>query len=95
MHDRYFYLADAVSIIYAFYFTYYWYTALIEQICSFLSYTPFLSNLQGVSLSHLTYEAFGVLFLIVITLADLVKTLFPTMDGSAATPSVSTRRSPS
>jgi Gpi18-like mannosyltransferase len=92
MHDRYFYLADVASIVYAFYFPYYWYVALVEQLCSFFSYTSFLSNLQGVSLSSFTYEAFGILFLIVVTLADLVKTLFPTMDGSAAMPSMSTRR---
>jgi Gpi18-like mannosyltransferase len=80
MHDRYFYLADIVSIIYAFYFPYYWYIALVEQLCSFFSYAPTFSNLQGVSLYPLTYEAFGVLFLMVVTLADLVKTLFPTKE---------------
>ena len=33
MHERYFYLADVVSIIYAFYFPRYFYVALIEQLC--------------------------------------------------------------
>src|SRR5947209_1247599 len=42
MHERYFYLADAVSIIYAFYFPRYFYVAVLVQLCSLLSYAPFL-----------------------------------------------------
>lgn len=40
MHERYFYLADVVSIIYAFYFPRYFYIAVIIQLCSLLSYAP-------------------------------------------------------
>ena len=90
MHERYFYLADVVSIIYAFYFPRYFYLAIIEQLCSCMSVIPaFLSQSPVVNLAYVT---FAVLFLIVVTVTDLVKTLFPTMDGSAATPSMSTRR---
>ena len=76
MHERYFYLADVVSIIYAFHFPRYWYVAVLEQLCSLMSYAPYLSNMQVVNLA---YAAFAVLLLIVITLADLVKTLYPTI----------------
>ncbi len=90
MHERYFYLADVVSIIYAFYFPRYFYLAIIEQLCSCMGVIPaFLSQSPVVNLAYVT---FAVLFLIVVTITDLVKTLFPTMDGSAATPSMSTRR---
>ena len=91
MHDRYFYLADIMSIIYAFYFSCYWYVALIEQFCSFFSYTPFFSNLQGVNISHLTYETFGVLFLMVVTLADLVRMLYPNIRVAGPLSDVSIR----
>ena len=90
MHERYFYLADVVSIVYAFYFPRYFYLAIIEQICSCMTVIPTVLS-QNPTINP-AYVAFAALFIIVITMADLVKTLFPTMDGSAAMPSVSTRR---
>lgn len=83
MHERYFYLADAVSIIYAFYFPRYFYVPVLEQLCSLLSYAPFLFRTQIVNLA---YVAFVVLFLTVITLADLVQTLYPDIRRRAAMP---------
>jgi len=76
MHERYFYLADVVSIVYAFYFPRYFYVAIIEQLCSCMSVIPSLFAKDP--MFNLAYVAFAVLFLIVVTLADLVKTLFPT-----------------
>jgi Gpi18-like mannosyltransferase len=76
MHERYFYLADVLSIIYAFYFPRYFYVAVIMQLCSLLSYAPYLMNTQVVNLA---YVAFGVLVIIVITVVDLVLTLYPTI----------------
>ena len=86
MHERYFYLADVVSIIYAFYFPRYFYLAIIEQLCSCMTVIPTVLS-QNPTINP-AYVAFVALFIIVITIADLVKTLFPTMDGSAAVPSV-------
>jgi hypothetical protein len=83
MHERYFYLADVISIIYAFCFPRYFYVAVIEQLCSFLSYTPYLF---GSEVLDLAYVAFVVFFLIAIMLVDLVKTLYPNIDVSAAIP---------
>jgi len=76
MHERYFYLADVVSIIYAFYFPRSFYIAIIMQLCSLLSYAPYLLNRQIVGLN---YVAFGVLAITVITFVDLVLTLYPNL----------------
>ncbi len=87
MHERYFYLTDVISIIYAFYFPRYFYMAIIQQLCSFMSIMPALLA-QGNTTINLGYVAFAVLFLIVVAVTDLVKTLFPTMDGLVVMPSV-------
>jgi len=78
MHERYFYLADAISIIYAFYFPRYFFIPIIEQISSLLSYAPFLLHTQIVNLA---YVAALVLIISLITLADLVLTLYPQIGG--------------
>jgi Gpi18-like mannosyltransferase len=84
MHERYFYLADVVSILYAFYFPRYFYVPVIEQVCSLLSYIPYLLTTKAAV--NLAYVACAVLVLIVITLADLVKTLYPNISIAAAKP---------
>ncbi len=72
MHERYFYLADVVSIIYAFYFPRLFYIPVIMQLCS----APYLIHTQVVNLA---YVAFAVLVITIITLADLVLTLYPSI----------------
>src|SRR4029077_21254827 len=52
MHERYFYLADVISIIYAFYFPRSFYIAIIMQCCSLLSYTPYFLQTQVVGLVY-------------------------------------------
>ncbi|MHB8596353.1 MAG: glycosyltransferase 87 family protein [Ktedonobacteraceae bacterium] len=74
MHERYFYLADVVSILYAFYNPRFFYIAVIMQLCSLLSYAPYFLNTQVVNLA---YVAFAVLVITIITLVDLVRTLYP------------------
>jgi Gpi18-like mannosyltransferase len=83
MHERYFYLADVLSIIYAFSFPRSWYIAVIMQLCSLLSYAPYLLQRQIVSLS---YVAFAVLAITLITFADLVLTLYPNIRKRVAEP---------
>ncbi len=83
MHERYFYLADVVSIIYAFYFPRSFYIAVIMQLCSLLSYAPYFLQTQVVNLA---YVAFAVLVIIVITVADLVLTLYPNIRKRPAIP---------
>ena len=42
MHERYFYLADVLTVVFAFYRPRLWYVPMIVQASSFLSYVPFL-----------------------------------------------------
>jgi Gpi18-like mannosyltransferase len=74
MHERYFYLADVLSILYAFYFPRVFYVAIVTQLCSLLSYAPYFLQRQIVPLS---YVAGAMLLLIVIVLIDLVRSLSP------------------
>src|SRR6266571_5575600 len=83
MHERYFYLADVVSLISAFYFPRSFYIAVIMQLCSLFSYAPYFLNTQVVNLA---YVAFAVLVITLITLADLVLTLYPNIRKRAAAP---------
>jgi Gpi18-like mannosyltransferase len=46
MHERYFYLADVLSIVYAFYFPMYFYVPIVVIFCSFLSYLPYLFGIE-------------------------------------------------
>src|SRR5260370_13238345 len=83
MHERYFYLADVVSIIYPSYFPRSFYIAVIMQLCSLLSYAPYFLQTQVINLA---YVAFAVLVIIVITVADLVLTLYPNIRKRPAIP---------
>jgi Gpi18-like mannosyltransferase len=73
IHDRYFYLADVLSLIYAFYFPKYFYVPIVVQLCSLESYIPFLMQATVINLAYLS-----VLLLAVITLVvwDLMRTLW-------------------
>lgn len=83
MHERYFYLADVISIIYAFYFPRLFYIPVIMQLSSLMSYGPYFLNTQIVSLA---YVAFAVLVITVITLADLILALYPNIRKKAVEP---------
>ena len=86
MHERYFYLADVISIIAAFYFPRTFYIAVGVQLCSLLSYAPYMLNKPIVSLP---YVAVVVLVLVVIATVDLVFTLYPGLRGRIITPKAS------
>lgn len=48
MHERYFYTADLISLIYAFFVTRGWIVAVLVQFCSFFAYLPYLFRLEPV-----------------------------------------------
>jgi Gpi18-like mannosyltransferase len=74
MHERYFYLADAISIVYAFYFPRLSFVAVITQLCSLFSYSPYFFHVQIIPLG---YIAGAVLCALLIVLIDLLFVLYP------------------
>jgi Gpi18-like mannosyltransferase len=80
MHERYYYIADVISLVYAFYFPKYFYIPIFMQISSFDSYSTCLQGhlcISSNAVISLKYIAFLVLMVIIITTLDLAKTLFP------------------
>jgi Gpi18-like mannosyltransferase len=73
MHDRYFFLADVLAIVYAFYFPRYVFLPVLVGLTSLLSYWPFLFGREIISLSIL---AFVPLITLLILGRHLAHTLF-------------------
>jgi Gpi18-like mannosyltransferase len=74
MHERYFFMADVISIIAAFYFPRLFYIAILMQLSSLLSYAPYMWNSTIISLS---FVALIVLAISLAAFADLLVTLYP------------------
>ncbi len=91
MHERYFYLADVLSIVCAFYLPRIFYIAIIVQLCSLFSYAPYFLHTQIVGLM---YIAFAVFIMVLIAVAELVLTLFPGMQNSSLFDSPGERPAP-
>jgi Gpi18-like mannosyltransferase len=79
MHERYFYIADVLSLIYAFYFPKYFYIPILVQFCSLESYMPFIMDQTVINLAYL---ALLMLAIIVLITYDLIKTLWPALPQS-------------
>jgi ABC-type proline/glycine betaine transport system permease subunit len=58
MHERYFYLADVLTIVMAFYVRRYWPVAVLVSACSLLSYAPFLWQRTIVALPLVAFAEF-------------------------------------
>jgi hypothetical protein len=58
MHERYFYLADVLTIVMACYVRRYWPVAVVVSACSLLSYAPFLWNTTIVALPLVAFAEF-------------------------------------
>jgi predicted signal transduction protein with EAL and GGDEF domain len=72
MHDRYFYLADILSVLYALRYPRRWFVPVLVVSASFVSYFPFLASEQPVDLriaASMMIAAFG------IVLWDLLRAL--------------------
>lgn len=65
MHERYFYLADVLTVVMAFYVRRYWPVAAVVSLCSLLSYAPFLWNNTPVGLP---FVAFGEFLAVIATI---------------------------
>ena len=73
MHDRYFFAADILSIIFAFYFPPYFFIPIVISLVSFFSYFPFLFGFEIIPLSLL---ALVQLIIIIILSRHLAATLW-------------------
>jgi Gpi18-like mannosyltransferase len=74
MHERYFYPADVLSIIYAFYFPRYFYLPFLVVLASLFAYLPFLYFLTPVPLILLPVLTLTALTLVMI---NLLRALYP------------------
>ena len=72
MHDRYFFPADVISIIFGFYFPQYFYIPIIVGMVSLFSYFPFLFGQEVIPLSLL---AIVPIITMVILLHHIISTL--------------------
>ena len=71
MHDRYFFSADVISVIFAFYFPRLWHVPAMICLSSLLSYSPFLLKVHIVPLS---VTALFMLFAIGVLGREVVRT---------------------
>lgn len=61
MHERYFYLADILSFVYAFYVPVRWWIPVLVQAASYCSYQPYLNGIEFLPLSVLaTFVAIAI-----------------------------------
>ena len=85
MHDRYFYPADVISIIYAFFFPQYFFVPVVIILASFFSYHQTLFEVHTVPLSIL---AAGMFIMLVFVAKDAVMELY---SGSSPIDAVQTQ----
>ncbi len=74
MHERYFFPADVMSIVYAFYFPKYFYVPILVVMVSYFSYYPYLYPYEPVI--GFAYLAIGLLAVIIITVVELYRNGF-------------------
>jgi len=75
MHDRYFFAADVISIIYAFYWPKRFFIPIIVGAASLFSYVPFLFGKSHPAL--LPYLAILMGLALILVTADLIRSLYP------------------
>ncbi|MDR2600617.1 MAG: hypothetical protein LBC73_10145 [Oscillospiraceae bacterium] len=70
MHDRFFYMADALSLLVFFFDKRRWYVPLVTVFCSYLTYVRFIMG--GVFIFEFKYAAISLMLVILIVLRDLI-----------------------
>lgn len=78
MHERYFFPADVLAIVYAFYFPRYFFVPVGVILSSLFSYFPFLF---GQPVIELTRVAILLGLIMIVVLYDLVRNLYPSIGG--------------
>jgi Gpi18-like mannosyltransferase len=74
MHERYFFPADVIAIVYAFYRPKYFFVPLVIGLVSMFSYFPFLFGKTVIGLSYLAFIIAAMLLLVVV---DTARGLYP------------------
>lgn len=74
IHERYFYPADILSIIFVFFFPAYFYIPILMSTISFFAYQPTLFGVEPLSISWL---ALGILLIIVLLIKDITSSITP------------------
>ena len=75
MHERYFYPADCIAIVYGYYFPRRFYVPIMVVMVSFFSYLPFL--FQDMTVIRLPILALLLSLVLIDVLVDLFKALYP------------------
>ena len=73
MHERYFYLADVLTIVMAFYVRRYWVVAAVVSACSLLSYAPFLWQRTIVPLPLVAFAEFLAVIATVLIFLNVLR----------------------
>jgi Gpi18-like mannosyltransferase len=81
MHERYFFAADVISIIYAFYRPKRFFVPIIVGGASLFSYFPFLFREEPIGLQYL---AILMAVALIVVAADLIRSLYPDSIKQAA-----------
>jgi Gpi18-like mannosyltransferase len=76
MHERYFFAADVISIIYAFYTPKHFFVPIIVGGASLFSYFPFLFREEPIGLQYL---AILIVLTLIVVAADLIRNLYPNL----------------
>ena len=64
MHDRYFFPADVLTIVFAFFFPRYFWVPVVVGLASFFSYAPFLLEVEVIPLSLVALALLGVILIL-------------------------------
>jgi len=65
MHERYFFTADVLSIVYAFFFPKYYYVPIVIGLTSFITYVDYLFEITFISNDLLPFAIIGMIAIIV------------------------------
>jgi len=79
MHDRYYIIADVLSVTVFLFDKRRWYVPIVSIFCSYLGYAYFL--MSGVHLIDFRYAAIALMFVILVILRDYVKSLYLSTDS--------------
>jgi len=74
MHDRYFFMADVLSLLVFMFDKRRWFVPVVTVLCSYITYAYFL--MSGVTLIDYRFAAIALLFVIIIVLRDYVLSVY-------------------